>query len=273
MRRLKRCVKWTTFWRKKMKRLCLLAVSLISVLYSPEIAVAADDASTAAARPIRVAVFDDAGVSEKVAGLIDLLNTHSELRVTKVNGDEIRGGKLTGFDVVLVPGGSGSKEAAALEESGRQEIRTFVERGGGYLGICAGAYLASADYDWSLHILDAKVLDRAHWARGVGDVEVSLTEAGQKVLGANSDRETILYWQGPLLAPAGKPEIADYETLGTFATEIAKNGAPKGVMPGTTAIARGTFGAGRVFCFSPHPERTSAVQGQVLKAIQWAAGK
>lgn len=44
-------------------------------------------------------------------------------------------------------------------------------------------------------------------------------------------------------------------------------------VPGTTAIARGTFGAGRVFCFSPHPERTPAVQRQVLKAIQWAAGK
>lgn len=234
---------------------------------------AADDASPAAAKAIRVAVFDDAGVSEKVSGLIQLLNTYSELRVTKVDGNDIRGGKLTGFDVVLVPGGSGSKEAAALEESGRKEIRSFVERGGGYLGICAGAYLASADYDWSLHILDAKVLDRAHWARGVGDVEVRLTEAGQRLLGANGDRETILYWQGPLLAPAGKSEIPDYETLGTFATEIAKNGAPTGVMIGTTAIARGNFGAGRVFCFSPHPERTEAVQAQVLKAVQWAAGR
>jgi putative intracellular protease/amidase len=256
-----------------MKRLCLLAIALISVLAPFCIVVAADDASTQPAKLIRVAVFDDAGVSDKVAGLIELLNTYSELKVTKVDGNDIRSGKLKDFDVVLLPGGSGSKEAAALEESGRKEIRSFVERGGGYLGICAGAYLASADYEWSLHILDAKVLDRAHWARGVGDVEVSLTDAGQKLLGATSDRETILYWQGPLLAPADKPEIADYETLGTFATEIAKNGAPKGVMPGTTAIARGTFGAGRVFCFSPHPERTPAVQGQVLKAIQWSAGR
>lgn len=234
----------------------------------------ADDASPVkAARLIRVAVYDDAGVSDKVAVLIDLLKTHSELQITKVNGNDVRSGKLQDIDVVLFPGGSGSGEAKSLEETGRKEVRTFVERGGGYLGICAGAYLASADYDWSLHILDAKVLDRAHWARGSGDVEVSLTSAGQKLLGAQSDRETILYWQGPLLAPAGKSEIPDYETLGTFATEIAKNGAPKGVMPGTTAIARGTFGTGRVFCFSPHPERSEpAVQGHVLKAIQWAAG-
>jgi putative intracellular protease/amidase len=256
-----------------MKRRYAIVTGLMAVLSSLSGLRAGDDASVPLTQPIRVAVFQDAGVSEKVAGLIALLNGYAELRVMRVDGNDVRGGKLAGVDVVLVPGGSGSKEAAALEKSGRDEIRSFVERGGGYLGICAGAYLASADYDWSLHILDAKVLDRAHWARGVGDVEVSLTDAGQKLLGADSDRETILYWQGPLLAPAGKAEIPDYETLGTFATEIAKNGAPKGVMPGTTAIARGTFGAGRVFCFSPHPERTPAAQGQVLKAIQWAAGR
>jgi putative intracellular protease/amidase len=247
-----------------------LAAALFALVFSAS----AEDATPAKnSNPIRVAVFDDAGVSDKVAGLVELLQTRSDINVTKVNGEGIRAGQLKGFDVVLFPGGSGSKEAAALEESGRQEVRTFVDRGGGYLGICAGAYLASADYDWSLHILDAKVLDRAHWARGNGDVEVNLTTSGQSLLGAKSDRETILYWQGPLLAPAGKENLPDYETLGTFATEIAKNGAPQGVMIGTTAIARGTFGSGRVFCFSPHPERTEAAQDYVFKAIHWAAKK
>jgi len=249
----------------------VVALALLSLV---RLSTAEDASPEKVSKSIRVAVYHDTGVSEKVAGLIELLKTHAELQVTKVNGNDVRTGKLQDIDVVLFPGGSGSGEAKSLEEAGRNEVRSFVDRGGGYLGICAGAYLASADYDWSLHILDATVLDRAHWARGSGDVEVSLTTTGQKLLGANSDRQTILYWQGPLLAPAGKSEIPDYETLGTFATEIAKNGAPKGVMPGPTAIARGTFGTGRVFCFSPHPERSEpAVQGHVLKAIQWAAGR
>src|SRR3954447_16431624 len=112
-----------------MKRLCLLAVGLIPILLAVNVAGAADDASVPSTKPIRVAVFQDAGVSEKVAGLIELLNTYSDLQVTKLDGNDIRGGKLAAFDVVLVPGGSGSKEAAALEESGRNEIRSFVERG------------------------------------------------------------------------------------------------------------------------------------------------
>jgi hypothetical protein len=55
--------------------------------------------------------------------------------------------------------------------------------------------------------------------------------------------------------------------MATFKTEIAKNGAPQGVMPGTTAIARGEYGLGRVVCFSPHPELTKGLATFVLEAI------
>jgi len=232
-----------------------------------------NSSNTVAARPVKVAVFHDAGVSPKVSVLLDVLKQHADVEAVEFNGEEIRAGRLAGFDIALFPGGSGSGEAKALDVAGREQVRSFVEAGGGFLGICAGAYLASADYDWSLHLLDAKVLDRKHWARGSGNVEVSLTAAGSKLLGAESDRATILYWQGPLLAPAGKPDIPDYEVLGTFATEIAKNGAPSGVMVGTTAIARGSYGKGRVFCFSPHPERSDGVQKFVRRAILWTAGR
>lgn len=256
-----------------MRQTTSIELAVIGLLLAWSANMCAEDAPARASdRPLRVAVFHDEGVSPKVAGLVELLRGQRHFDVAELKGEDVRGGRLDEFRVVIFPGGSGSGEARALQDAGRDNVRTFVERGGGYLGICAGAYLASADYDWSLHILDARVLDRQHWARGSGDVEVAFTQAGAKALGPAADRATILYWQGPLLAPAGKDAIPDYETLGTYVTEIAKNGAPQGVMPGTTAIARGTFGKGRVFCFSPHPERTQGVQHFVSRAIQWAAG-
>src|SRR6056297_3614271 len=97
------------------------------------------------------------------------------------------------------------------------------------------------------------VEDTSAWARGKGMVELTLTKTGQNVLNCQEQQITILYAQGPLLAPHDHPDIVDYEEVATFKTEIAKNGAPSGVMKGTTAIARGEFGRGRVFCFSPHP--------------------
>jgi glutamine amidotransferase-like uncharacterized protein len=181
--------------------------------------------------------------------------------------DDIKSGKLKDIDVLIQPGGSGGNQGRQLGEEGREKIRVFVSHGGGYLGICAGSYLATADYEWSLNILDAKVVDRAHWARGKGTVEIELSAQGKQSLKNKNDRLQIHYAQGPLLAPVNNPDIPDFQTLATFKTEIALNGAPQGVMLGTTAAAEGQFGRGRVICFSPHPEMTKGIENLIQNAI------
>jgi glutamine amidotransferase-like uncharacterized protein len=49
--------------------------------------------------------------------------------------------------------------------------------------------------------------------------------------------------------------------------------APGGVMPNTPAIIAGTYGQGRVLCFSPHPEYTPGLGDFIVKAVNWVAGK
>ncbi len=215
---------------------------------------------------VRVGVYTDEGAGKSVA-LKSALQKSEDVAVKELTAEEIRSGALAELDVLIHPGGSGGAQGRCLEEAGREEIRKFVREGGGYIGICAGAYLASADYEWSLNILDAKVLDRKHWARGRGMVEIELSDVGQQVLKSTAKQRAIYYAQGPLLAPGNRPDITDYQTMATFKTEIAKNGAPQGVMPGTTAIARGEYGLGRVVCFSPHPELTKGLATFVLEAI------
>jgi glutamine amidotransferase-like uncharacterized protein/N-formylglutamate amidohydrolase len=219
------------------------------------------------ARGLQVGVYVDEGASASVENLLSVLSRFDGVSVTKLKADDIRSGKLAELDLLIQPGGSGSGQGRHLGEDGRDAIRGFVKSGGGFIGICAGAYLASADYSWSLNILDAKVLDRQHWNRGKGTVDIAITDAGRKLLGAKDKKLSILYAQGPLLAPGNHPDIEDYETVATFETEIAKNGAPEGVMKGTTAIAKGTFGNGRVVCFSPHPEMTDGLEEMVRLAI------
>jgi glutamine amidotransferase-like uncharacterized protein len=249
---------------RSMSRRCLLAGLLTFLIASPNLA---DEPL----QPIRVAVYDDTGVGRSLKDLVVVLDRSDELEYDRLKAADIRGGKLADYDVLIHPGGSGSKQSKGLEEAGLQQVRTFVEAGGGYVGICAGAYLASNHYAWSLNILDAKVIDTAHWARGHGDVQIRLTEEGKRLF-ACDELETILYYQGPLLGPAEDDDVPDYTLLATFDTEIAKNGAPEGVMKGTAAIASGTFGKGRVLCFSPHPEKTRAVNRFVGVAIRWVAG-
>ena len=63
-------------------------------------------------------------VQEKAAAIQDLLNVHHPRTL------------------FVMPGGADLPFCAALNGAPNQRIRQFVERGGAYLGICAGAYYA-----------------------------------------------------------------------------------------------------------------------------------
>ncbi len=243
-----------------------------SYLPAAEQKLAAGDATNRTGK-IAIGVYFDKGAGPSVKALLRTLGKFEEVSVTKLTADQIRSGGLTGLDILMHPGGSGGDQGRNLDEPGREKIRNFVREGGGFVGICAGAYLASAHYPWSLNILDAKVLDTQHWNRGTGTVDIELTSKGRETLRTTNQKLPIHYAQGPLLAPANRPEIEDYEEMATFKTEIAKNGAPKGVMIGTTAIARGRFGQGRVVCFSPHPEMTAGLEAFLQDSIDYVNRK
>jgi glutamine amidotransferase-like uncharacterized protein len=221
---------------------------------------------------IRVAIYNDVGGGGAGAENIELcLSDELTYSTKRVDAEDIRSGILRSFDVIVQAGGRGSKQAAMLEPGGVDSIRQFVKRGGGYLGICAGAYLATVEYPWSLHILNAVVVDREHWNRGEGFVDLNLSPEGQKFFGVDDETFNIQYGQGPLLAHGDSTGLPQYKELATYATEIAKNDAPEGIMSGTTAIAQGEFGAGRVVAVSPHPEKSPKLRHMILTMVKWLA--
>jgi len=228
--------------------------------------------AAAVQKPIRVALYDDTGRSLKAVPNIErCLRSSGDFAAERVNAEDIRQGILSGFDVLIQPGGSGSKQGETLGPVGREAVRRFVRDGGGYVGFCAGAYLACCDQRSSVGILNARAVDRKHWARGTGTVTIALTDAGKEVLGTQKSRVRVYYGQGPLLASYHRSDIPGFQVLATYESEIAKKGAPSGVMKGTVAIAAGTYGKGRVLCFSPHPERTTGLGVFVRNAVLWAA--
>jgi putative intracellular protease/amidase len=59
--------------------------------------------------------------------------------------EDIREGTLSRYRMLFVPGGWASNKLNALGRQGQAEIRSFVEAGGNYLGICGGAGMATED--------------------------------------------------------------------------------------------------------------------------------
>ena len=231
-------------------------------------------------RVIRVAIYTDGGAPDGPksgpANVTDCLRKLHAGRyaIEKVKGADVRGGALDRFDVAVFPGGSGSGQARSLEAAGRAKVRQFVRDGGGYLGICGGAYLGTSYYDWSLNIVNAKVIDREHWARGdPAPVKLELTPLGQERLGQRAGEPaaaevTCVYHQGPLLGPWTRADLPAYQPLATFGTEVTQR-APKGVMIGTTAVAQAVFGKGHVILISPHPEQSPGLDGFIRGAVDW----
>lgn len=222
---------------------------------------------------IRVALFDDAGSFglgvEKVTGQ---LGAAKDFKLTVVKASDIAAGVLKDYDAVVFTGGSGSKQGEALGDAGRQNVRDFVQKGGGYVGVCAGAYLACSGFSWGLGVLDAKTVS-SKWKRGKGDVKIEINSEGAKATGFTAKEYDIRYANGPIIKPAGLPDVPDYEPLATFRTELAENDSPKGAMVNSTAWARGTFGKGRVLISSPHPEQTAGMEMWISQAIRWTAQK
>lgn len=220
-------------------------------------------------RKIKIALYKGPGTGGK--GPPELIKIFSEgnasTSLAEVTPEQIRAGALNNFDVVIFAGGSGSQEAKAIGEDGCARVQQFVGRGGGYVGICAGAYLATAGYPWSLHIINARTLS-PKWQRGRAVLKMELTQAGEKIIGGPTNLE-VMYHQGPVVGPAGATNLPSYEPLAFFRTEVASNDTPKGIMINSPAIFAGKYEKGRVICISPHPEQTAGLEYIVPKAVDW----
>jgi glutamine amidotransferase-like uncharacterized protein len=215
---------------------------------------------------IKVAVYDDKGATGKgIPCVTEIMSKTADIKLTRLKGADIAAGGLKGYDLVMFTGGSGSAEAAGLGEKGREEVRDFVRNGGGYVGICAGAYLACSGFEWGVGVLNAKTVS-PKWRRGQGEVKIEGEAFGEKL----ADRG-IRYVNGPIIKPDARKDLPSFESLVTFRTELAQNDTPAGIMVGSPAMVRATYGLGRVFTSSPHPEQTAGLEPVVEKAVRWVA--
>jgi len=221
----------------------------------------------AAEKPvIKVALYDDVGATGKgIPCVTEIMGKTNDIKLTKLKGVDIASGALKGYDLVMFTGGSGSAEAGGLGEKGREEVRGFVRNGGGYVGICAGAYLACSGFEWGVGVLNAKTVS-SKWRRGQGEVKITGETFGDKL----TDRG-IRYANGPIIKPDVRKDLPEFEVLASFRTELAENDSPIGAMVNAPAMVRSTFGLGRVFTSSPHPEQTAGLEPIVEKAVRWAA--
>lgn len=166
-----------------------------------------------------------------------LLRVRPDAQVDFVGADEaidITPQNLARYDLYVQPGG-GQDIPAALDSFGDARvdaIREYVARGGRYLGLCMGAYLAD-DSNFGLipQDLDSEAGRPGFEVAGIEDAAVRVVWDGKP--------DRVFYQDGPYLA---KPDAAlSSTTIATYRN-------------GDVAAARYTYQKGVVVLSGPHPE-------------------
>jgi len=226
-------------------------------------------------QPIKVGVYGDNGSSTIcVTETMAALKIDPEIIPIVIRGADIADGILKTLDVIVFPGGSGSKESSSMGEKDREMVKDFVKIDGkGCVGICAGGYLLSSTpiYKWSLKLTSSSVIDRAHYNRGRGLVKMALTEKGKKYFPELKEFKHFFlqYYDGPILVRLKNSCLPDYVELGKYVTDIhLTGGSGPGVTSGKTSLLLNSAGKGKVFVVTGHPEATPGMRWMIPRMVR-----
>ena len=179
-----------------------------------------------------------------------------------VRGQDIQDGCLDDYDVLMWPGGHYPAYWDEVGIEGKAEIQEFVSEGGGYLGICAGAYYAAdymvwmddnsfppPDYKVEGDELNLDLFPGVAWGPifeiadrpepGWAMTEINIVDQNHPITESMPNPMTMFYYGGPYLDPY---DDASVSILGEYN------------VTGTAAIVACEYGKGRVFLIGPHGE-------------------
>ena len=167
-------------------------------------------------------------------------------------------------DVVLLPGGSARTQLNAIGTKGKNILRRFVESGGGFVGVCAGAFAGSGctqHPDCGLRLLPVMYLRHKQPSRDVRGT-VTLALGNEAVEWAAGTQALDCYYHNGALFPAYHlpPGV---RVLATVKEGIA--GVP--TMRRRATVLAGKFGRGNVVLCGPHPEQTAGLQDFTWRMI------
>lgn len=182
--------------------------------------------------------------------LADYFGAHN---VAFADADAIKSGVLNGARLLVMPGGADLAYCEKLNGAGNAAIRAFVENGGAYLGLCAGAYYACRAIEWAVGTNQEITGPRElafYPGMAVGPVYDFIEDGDISKCWEGAVRldtgVTVHYEAGPVFEETADPSV----------TVLARFAALPGQPP---AIVSCKIGQGRAVLSSPHVENTGAL--------------
>ncbi len=197
-----------------------------------------------------IALYSDAGCWEESTHALENMFQWMDYSVTLVDAEYINKEDLDNFKILCIPGGDMYQYAQDISAGGKENIRNFIRDGGGYIGICGGAYFASEEVIWRgsqllmtpLGIFQGTAEGPIDEIAPYPDYEmckVNIVDSTHPITESEPDSVWILYYWGPVLIP---DLPTDVEILGSY--DVTNQ----------PAMLVFDYGQGRVFIIGTHPE-------------------
>ena len=225
---------------------------------------------------IKVGVFDGHGGAQTcVWETEEAIKIDKQMVARLITTSDIANGCLDSLDAIIIPGGGGSRQFLNLGKENQNRISNFVAKGGGAVGICAGAYLFSNTPSYaSIAINGAEAIDIEHDNRGHGLVKFTLSDKGETIFPELAARDTnyVVYYEGPVFINAS--DSINYTTFATMESDVhAEGDAPANMTNAKPFFIGNSYGKGRVFSTIAHPEATPGMRWLIPRMIRWTLDK
>lgn len=215
----------------------------------------------------------DEDADSNLMGLIDSANSnnlvpgyHFNYNTTTVINSSI----LESYDVLIMPGDNdyiSVENGMTIDTIDPNSIKNFVKKGGGYIGICAGAFAGSnytQDYYTGWGVAPDVNCIQPNDLEDV--INIQVTSAGNKVLDKKGNI-SVIYDNGPAMTFNRNTTV-----FAVYGDVIGSDGNT--IIPaGNAAVVGDYYGKGRSVLIGPHFEEDPKSPDLMARLIVWAANK
>src|SRR4030043_1447095 len=225
-----------------------------------------------------IGIYTGSGASHSWLWFVEILDRMGFHNVHFVDEGDILSNALNSSDVLLMSGGDTFAIAEGLGAEGSDKLRSFINRGGLYIGTCAGAYLplrSSMEFLNQFNFIDVKI---SNISRRLSESERQLFQKYacssygcdfvyhvvredvllEMVNGFQADgkKEIIApLYGGPSMLPSEDIEvIATYKGFTKKTKFLVDEAFAEKTLIGNIAVAKKSMGKGRLYIFGPHFE-------------------
>jgi len=231
---------------KKLVLLLLMNLLFLSVL----IVVVVNFHLAPADKKADIAVYLDRGVWDEGTHAVKKMLEWMNYSVEYVDASTINEVGLDKYRVLCIPGGDMYDYSQDISAKGKENIKNFVRDGGGYVGICAGAYFACSNVVWrgttlsmtSLGLLQGTATGPINEIAPYPNYtmcKVNIVNHEHPITQSVPENHWILYYWGPAFVTSHNANVT---ILGNYD------------QGNRTAMLAFEYGKGRVFLIGTHPE-------------------